>query len=315
LKTTELYIEQVLIGSLIIAVFALPWIHQLSPELTNSLPKLIAEASLLLGVGFWIGIPFDRFADTLLDRLERHNRLQFALKNSIGKELIKQENSVKLTNDIYPEDRHRLKGWRAEEGIVNWLEYNRSRIRLARALAVYGPALTFSLTVAVSRDLYGKPGGTKCVWLSLVTVLYFAWAMLASPPAPLQPSKSNRRIIHAVFGEKLPRTDDVELIEYGHKWDRVIKKKESESTYLVQKSSHSDLFVWVSEWRVVAIPLLLLIATIWVGFRHGFPANWVAWAGASLTVIASWSWWRISYTYRTYLKELEPYDASSPPNV
>lgn len=310
MKTTELYIEQVLIGLLIIAIGALPWSHQLSPRLGNSLPKLIAEASFLLGVGFWVGIPFDRFADTLLERLEHHNRLQFALKNAIGKELIKQD-SVKLTKDIYPEDRRRLKGWRDEEGVVNWLEYNRSRIRLTRALAVYGPALTFSLTVAVSPDLYGKPSGTKCLWLSLVAVVYFAWAMLASPPSPLQPNKvKKRRIIHAVFGDKLPRTDEVELIEYGQKWDRVTKNDGEESTNFVKKSSRSDLFVWADEWRVLAIPLLLLIATIWIGFRHGFPANWVAWLGASLTVIASWSWWRISYTYRTYLSELELCEAS-----
>jgi hypothetical protein len=117
-----------------------------------------------------------------------------------------------------------------------------------------------------------------------------------------------------VFGNKLPRTDDVALIEYGQKWDRVTKTGGKESTYLVQKSSRSDLLVWVDEWRVVAIPLLLLTATLWIGFKHNFPANWVAWLGASLTAIASWSWWRISYTYRTYLRELEP-SASSPPNV
>jgi len=84
MKTTELYVEQVLIGLLVIAIGVLPW----APELRGKLASMtIGEGSVLLGLAFWLGIPFDQFADTLSERLERHNRLQFALRKVIGKEL------------------------------------------------------------------------------------------------------------------------------------------------------------------------------------------------------------------------------------
>ena len=37
MKTSELYIEQVLIGLLIIAIAVLPWVHELRPKLGLSL--------------------------------------------------------------------------------------------------------------------------------------------------------------------------------------------------------------------------------------------------------------------------------------
>ena len=86
MKTTELYIEQVIIGLLVLTIAAAPWAR----ELVGTLGEInIKEVSVFLGLAFLLGIPFDRFADTLSDRLERHHRLQFALDKWIGQKLPK----------------------------------------------------------------------------------------------------------------------------------------------------------------------------------------------------------------------------------
>ena len=86
MKTSQLYIEQVLIGALIILIVSLPWLPEfLKIDLKDvSTVAGLAGGSLVLGAAFWLGIPFDRFSDTLLDRLNRHNRLRFTLRHARG---------------------------------------------------------------------------------------------------------------------------------------------------------------------------------------------------------------------------------------
>src|SRR5215510_6076369 len=303
MKTTELYIEQVLIGLLIIAIAALPWVPELIPKLASvSTAAAIAEGSVLLGLAFWLGIPFDRFADTLSERLERHNRLQFALNNAIGEKLpvpTQESLGTRLDKDIYAEDRLRLKGLRNDEAVVNWIEYHRSRIRLARALAVYGPALTFSMTLGVSRSLKEIPHSVSWLWLSSVAAGYFVWAILASPPKVVRDKLGNSRVLRAVFSKEVPRTDKAQFIEYAKKWERV------ENDHFT-KGNYADPLLWVYEWRILAIPLLLFVWAISLGVENGTTTASVAWIGAVLSVISAWSWWRISFTYRSYLRDLDP---------
>jgi hypothetical protein len=288
---------------LIIVIVALPWAPELMPKLASiSTATAIAEGTLLLGLSFWLGIPFDRFADTLSERVERHNRLQFALNIAIGRELPAQKpkpNERKLVEDIYAENRLRLEGLKGEDGVVSWLDYHRSRIRLARALAVYGPALTLSLTVGVSRSLKETPVSVNCFWLSAVAAGYFVWAILASPPRALGRRVSKSRVLRAVFTVPLPRTDESEFIGYVKNWNRVNENG------TVASNNYGDLRVWFGEWRILAIPLSVLVSALWLGFENGATTATVAWMGAVLTVLSTWSWWRISFTYRSYLRELD----------
>ena len=71
MKTSQLYIEQVLIGALIILIVSLPWLPEfLKIDLKDvSTVAGLAGGSLVLGAAFW---------------LNRHNRLRFTLRHARG---------------------------------------------------------------------------------------------------------------------------------------------------------------------------------------------------------------------------------------
>jgi hypothetical protein len=305
MKTSELYIEQVLIGLLVVAIAVIPWAPELVPKLGEiGTARAIAEASVLLGLAFWLGIPFDRFADTLSERLERHNRLQYALNVATDKDVPAQKpapNDSTLVRDVYPEDRLRLAAMREEEAVVSWIHYHRSRIRLARALGVYGPALTLSMTLGVAR--WNGVFQASAVGLFLVcgiAAAYLLWALIASPPKPLRRKARTSRVLRVLFGGRnLPRTDHIKFIDYANEWGRIEGARFVEGNY-------SDFRVWLCEWRIIAIPVLLLLSAFWLGLATGIIISAVAATGALLTLIATWSWWRISFTFRSYLRDLDP---------
>lgn len=287
MKTTELYIEQVIIGFLVLAIVGLPW----APELKYQLGDInIAEGSVFLGLAFLLGIPFDRFADTLSERLERHHRLQFALDRYEGQKLPApkpEPDDKKLTKDIFTEDEYRLAGLREEDAVVNWIEYHRSRIRLARALAVYGPALTLSLTLSMARRDTGMSHREIGIWLIAVAGGYVVWSIFASSPKG------------ALFGEELPRTDGALFIDYAKKRRHVNKE-----TGRVQKGSFAAVQLLFDESRSLVVPVAILVAALSFGLNYSSKTAWVAVCGALVTVVSTWSWWRISSTYRAYLVDV-----------
>lgn len=298
MKTTELYIEQVLIGFLVIAIGALPWHPELSGKLS---PISVAEGSVLLGLAFLLGIPFDRFADTLSERLDRHNRLQFALDKWVGNKFPAPKpapNHDELVYDIFAEDDFRLKALREKDAVVNWIEYHRSRIRLARALAVYGPALTLSLTLAMSRSVKEIRAREVGLWLSSVAAGYLIWAIIVNPPKSVRDQTNSSRVLRTLFGMGLPRTDHARFLTYAMKWHGV----DGMNTLL--KATRGSFRVWFDEWRSLAVPVLVLVAALLLGIENSTRAAGVAGTGALVTVISTWAWWRINITYRSYLHDI-----------
>jgi len=281
-KTTELYLEQVFIGFLIIAIGALPWL----PDLWRSLEDIkavvgIVGGSAALGLAFLIGIPFDRLADTLLERLDKRNRTELALTNAKGR-YVSSDKSAQFP-DLYPEDRLLIAGRRKAGPIVNSLDYHRSRIRLARALAVFGPALTFIATLAVARweeteiRFVQLPVG---LWFSVIVAAYLVWMLL-------------------VFDvDDLPRTDDPKLLSDN---DSLFEKG---ADHRIVKYNKSEMRAWHAETRSWIVPLLLLLASTVIGLatiRNHSTVLLTALGGAALTALCAWTWWRISSTYRTFL--------------
>lgn len=75
MKTTEIFVEQVLIGLLVLATGFLPYCNTGKiKELFES--KSIVEGAGIVAIAYLLGIVFDRFADTLLSRLEQYHRLK-----------------------------------------------------------------------------------------------------------------------------------------------------------------------------------------------------------------------------------------------
>jgi hypothetical protein len=278
-KTGELYFEQVLVGSLVAAIGLLPWLPELrdTVKMTDT-TALVAAGSIAVAVAFWIGIPFDRLADTLSTRLDQHNRLRFALKR--GQPVETADNGV---GDAFPEDRFRILVTREGEGPLGWIDYHRSRIRLTRALAVYGPGLTVALSLGLLRaaDPKAIPSTAVSVCVFGIAIGYVLWAVLAS------------------LGATLPRTNEPEIKAYAKRWRAV-----DEDARRFREPQSAELAVWSSEWQTLAVPLVLSIVALWLAARTQNAAVFMAaLAGIGFTSLSAWAWWRISLTYRTYLDD------------
>jgi hypothetical protein len=285
MKTTELYVEQVFIGFLIILVVLLPWlpegIGQLRP--LASLAQVAVAGSAAIGVAFFIGIPFDRLSDTLVERVDQMHRLSMAYA---GARSLKSD-----PVDFFPEDRL-LFDCLTDKSLSDRLEYLRSRIRLTRALAVYGPALTVTAAYAAQRYLLG--GKPHHAWIyGVLAASYLAWLTLVLAP------------------HKLPRTEEafsaVDATE--GKWLRrcrpMIGKWELKNAVLPKDcKSVPEVRIWASNWETWIVPVVLLVAALgYFSFSRASPgaASLIAWGGALLTALSAWSWLRISSTYRKFL--------------
>jgi len=167
MKTTELFVEQTLTGLLILAAGAAPF---LSWEKLEKLPGEakggidISSAAGAIGIAYLLGVIFDRFADTLLERINRWNRLLFAIE-------LKKENKSLSPDDPFPEDRLQIEVIHKGHEAWEWMDYLRSRIRIARAMAAFVPAVTLSMELAVG--FRAHPGMVEAV-LAIVVAAYVA---------------------------------------------------------------------------------------------------------------------------------------------
>jgi hypothetical protein len=290
MKTSELYLEQVLIGALAIVIVVLPWLRELATKLSAlDTASGLAGGSLALGLAFWLGIPLDRLADTLSERLDRHGRLRFALARAKGWPLPVADERGRLDRDVYPEDRLRIAGLRDKDAVVSWIDYHRSRIRLTRALALYGPAVTLMLTLGLERLRPIDPPVVNVAWHALVAVAYLLWTVLVR------------------LGGALPRTDEAALIAYARRWRFV----DAEGSRL-QKTTTRDVAVWAAEWPSLVVPTALLaIALLVAASGEEAPTRIGACAGTVITLVSAWAWWRIGFTFRTYLYDLDQYPRDS----
>src|SRR6185436_17213787 len=167
MKSTELFVEQTLTGFLVLSAAAAPFIPL---ETLQKLPDDakggidIGSAAGAIGAAYLLGVVFDRFADTLLERLNRWNRLLFA----IG---LMKDNKTPSGEDPFPEDRLQIELIKHGDEAWEWMDYLRSRIRLARAMAAFVPALALSMELAIG--LRDRPGVMNTV-LATIAAAYLA---------------------------------------------------------------------------------------------------------------------------------------------
>jgi hypothetical protein len=119
MKTTELFVEQTLTGFLVLTVAAAPF---LSWEQLEKIPVEakggidISSAAGAIGAAYLLGVIFDRFADTLLERFNRWNRLLFAIE-------LKEENKALSPDDPFPEDRLQIEVIHEGDEAWEWMDY------------------------------------------------------------------------------------------------------------------------------------------------------------------------------------------------
>jgi hypothetical protein len=169
MKTTELFVEPTLTGFLVLTAAAAPF---LSWETLQELPDEaqggidIGSAAGAIGVAYLLGIIFDRFADTLLARFNRWNRLLFAIE-------LKKANEALSPEDPFPEDRLQIEVIHQGDEAWEWMDYIRARIRISRAMTAFAPALTLSMELAIG--LRDRPAIIRAVLFSVAAAYVAAF--------------------------------------------------------------------------------------------------------------------------------------------
>jgi hypothetical protein len=265
MKTTELFVEQTLTGFLVLTAAAAPF---LSWENLQELPDEarggidISSAAGAIGVAYLLGVVFDRFADTLLERVNRWNRLLFAIE-------LKEENKALSPEDPFPEDRLQIEVIHEGDEAWEWMDYIRSRIRVARALTAFVPAVTLSMELAMG--LRDRPGIVRAV-LALIVAAYVA-AFLVSQIL----ERSSRR---------LPKTYDLHTDE------------DCQAARAKMRAA-SEPALWLG---VFLLTLGLGLIPLGTGPGRAAMAAVLA-TGAVLTAISAWAWWRTTETFMQFLRD------------
>lgn len=284
MKTTELFVEQVLIGLLVISIVGLVVYESSKPFVTlDSLGsvELIVTGGLLVGAAYLIGMVYDRVSDTILQDIESHCRLHFVSK--LEPDLL--ETSLAEGKDPFEEGKYRIIVLDNGQA-ANYMDYLRSRIRLTRSLATLLPGLMVALLLAMD---WGKASRW---WEWVAGAIPFAYLLILV----LKIRKS---------ASEPPRTyQTVKLKEY---LDRAISLSKS-SKFL----RRPPICFLLKDQVRFALVLLALAATTLILSTRSYARFSILLVGLLLTIIVGWSWWRISITFYAFLRDYEKYGECKP---
>ena len=270
MKTTELFVEQTLTGFLVLTAAAAPF---LTWETLAELPEEakggvdISSAAGAIGAAYLLGVVFDRFADTLLERFNRWNRLLFAI------ELIKDKKGIS-PHDPFPEDQLQIEVIHEGDEAWEWMDYLRSRIRTARAMTAYVPALTISMALAMG--LRDSPAAVKAVLAAVVAAYLIAFLV--------------SRVLEK-SSQRLPKTYHLNT-EADLQHARAMMMAVKEPAF----------------WLAV---FLIALGIGLIPFGTTGPARSAMGAvlatGAVLSGISAWVWWRTTVTFMQFLRDFKKF--------
>ncbi|HJU41393.1 MAG TPA: hypothetical protein VJ691_01215 [Vicinamibacterales bacterium] len=274
MKSTELFVEQTLTGFLVLSAAAAPFVglemvQQVSDEATGGLD--IGEAAGAIGAAYLLGVIFDRFADTLLERFNRWNRLLFAIE-------LREKNEGLSPHDPFPEDQLQIEVIHQGGEAWEWMDYLRARIRTARAMAAFVPAVTISL--ALVAGFPGRVGMAQAV-LGIVLAAY-----VLSFVASRILEKSARR---------LPKT--YELRSEG----------DCEHARAMMRTLKEPVF-WLGVFLFALGVSLIVLAP---GDDRVTMAYVLA-TGGVLGGISGWVWWRTTITFMQFLRDFRTWAREKP---
>lgn len=263
MQTTEIFVEQLIIGvlaSLAVALF-IP-----AAELRLIAEQGVAVTAVLLGAAYLVGILADRIADTLLEDVEQHHRLLTAVERTFPDA---------PATDPFPVDRLRLAVDRDQQ-LAPYGSYLRSRIRLMRSLTVALPALTVGWAVrSLEHDALGAS-----VLAAFVAVAYGGLFLLTL----LRPVD-------------LPRTDDLtDATRWGDYLKRVGADRPGSS-----RSTRTMRALFGSRSLVTVLLLLSAASGLLLARQGAAAAAIIPLAGLGATALAGWVWWRITRTFHAFL--------------
>ena len=298
MKTTEVFVEQVLIGLLVILNLGLI----LSPEITSKVEKLdsasstAAIAAAVIATAYLVGIVFDRCADTLLEDIERHCRLKTALR---GKE-------APLKSDPFPEDQYRMKVLLNPEA-ATYSNYIRTRLRLTRAMAILIPGLSVSFLLRVTRGQNADP-----TWIAAAVSLgvIYGGALVAQLIRGKEIEASDGSIETASNDES--RTTVARSESRRTVWYKPPKTNDRAAlnVYLQKRTFQKKTLLW---WFAVREPafwgftLLTALGLAVATQADGRAFLAVPFVTIALTLLTGWTWWRITKTFLDFLRDYSTY--------
>jgi hypothetical protein len=323
-STTEVFIEQVIIGLLVLLIGSLLASEALLSWLVEAdLGNLVVAAAM----AYLVGIVFDRMGDTVLGRLERHHRLHFAAEIAADTENPAGDVGVPPA-DPFPEGRYRVLTL-GEEGASKYGDYLRSRIRLTRALVYAAPALTLAASVATMASAAGRSLlPTTIAWVrtiatALVVAVYtFALLRRSRQACDVLPGEydislqgAGARARDEAEGRFRP---PVEVLRTVHMATRDHRRRYRRATGNPDRLAK---FVWANERELASLASALCVLGIVpaaLGGRPGLGAA-IAVGGLALTAVSGWCWWRITRTFFVFLRDaakLRPADpqVAAPPS-
>ena len=347
MNTTEVYVEPVFVGFLVLLAVALPWFPELAgflmppsdtpsteANLDDNLAIKVFFGGLMIGCAYLIGVIVDRFIDSALAPIEKHNRLQFALK-----QIVNSTPPYDWASDPYPEDELRAKVLLGNAESANgWIDGLRTRIRLKRAMAFTTPAITHALAILLDRS---------CSWtdfkcraaidpLAVYSILIIALIpFLLSGLCPIlgevrQPqcrqlikaklkewreadasskmaiAKSICETCNRSFGVLLPpRTNDsLSLRIYAEirGWFKPLRESKPHTHSLL------NTLIDAGASAFTAYAAILLLRSWCIGLKSTQSALILSSTalGVALTLLAFWAWWRSTKTFMHYLVTLNP---------
>jgi hypothetical protein len=149
-------VEYILAGMLALSAFLLPFIRNFLPFGTVALP----EGLIAVALAYLAGVVFDKLADEFLKPFERWLRLKEANR--------KYSSATCLNADPFPQNALEFSMREENNGSLQWMNSLRSRVRCARALAVFGVPAAFGLTYYFTASVGEWPCAVAALSLLLV---------------------------------------------------------------------------------------------------------------------------------------------------
>ena len=290
LKSTEIVIEQLIIGLLFIVILAL--------FIWGDVPLVVNKGdnnwnAFLLGVlviiaAYASGIVVDRWSDTLLEDLESHNRIKVYLKTVTYTQL-----AASNTN-LLPEEQYlRLDIIRKGEGVADHHDYLRTRMRITRAITCLLPALFLALFLL---DI-----DPNCEYESIrrafgIGTFFFYAAVL---------------VLNILLPKKFRAPKTYDTIKLLHYVDERRSKDFVKNNKIAIKNHPLDF----TNPTTFCLILFAILEIVLVRFFFPIQTNTVkillySVGNVIVTWLVGWAWWRISRTFFTLVRNYHRFGIS-----
>jgi hypothetical protein len=282
-----LLIELALAGIVMLGSVALPFLtaHR---EKAFDLTGEDGRVTLILALGFLLGVVVDRCGDTIIERWEGALRCQFAWEPRTLRE--RHAHVAAVVTDPFPEDWLRIKALSSErEGVMRWYEQLRVRIRVARTIVMHTPALVTSVFFAwrVHQIMSPPPPDQSSVFIwCLLPGLHLVFALIA-----LRIARSKKPPRSSDFAARAPSSEEAKAFY----WDSAVTTwfaLEGFLAFLTACCIVSQSFLNAGHTGAAAtltgngsLPLALAVLAL----------------GACMEAVAIEAWMRLNHTFLTFI--------------